>query len=63
VRQLGEEGIPALFVKKGNFDGTGFDLIERVLGHTHKHHRADLARIHRTCEHVSAHIDLDAIIG
>ena len=47
----------------GNFDGTGFDLIERVLGHTHKHHRADLARIHRTCEHVSAHIDLDAIIG
>ncbi len=44
-------------------DHTGFSLIRKVLNHTHKHHKDDVERIKRTCNHITAHIDLDAVIA
>jgi len=63
IAGLEREGIPMLYVSKKDFDGTGFALLEKVMGHTHKHHKADIDRIVRTCQHVGQHIDLDAIIA
>jgi len=63
IAGLEQEGIPMLYVSKKDFDGTGFTLLEKVMGHTHKHHKADIERIVRTCQHVGQHIDLDAIIA
>mmetsp|Transcript_17865 Transcript_17865/g.41186 ORF Transcript_17865/g.41186 Transcript_17865/m.41186 type:complete len:402 (-) Transcript_17865:23-1228(-) len=61
VDELKSSNVPALFVEKGNFDGTGFKLLEKVLGFTHKHHKQDVTRILRTCEHVEQFVDVDAI--
>jgi len=35
----------------------------QVMNHTHKHHKDDVGRIIRTCDHINAHIDLDAVIA
>ena len=63
IAVLKEEDIPCLYIKKGHFDGTGFKLLEKVLGFTHKHHKQDVTRILRTCEHVEKYVDLDKIIA
>ena len=56
-------GVPTLYVQKDDKDGRGFELIRKVMGHTHKHHRDDAVRIVRTCDHINTHIDLDAVIA
>jgi len=63
LRELDSEGLPAAFVQKTDYDGTGFSMLERVINHTHKFHRADVQRLQRACEHVARHIDIDAIVA
>lgn len=63
LKELDAEGMPAAFLQKQDYDGTGFKMLEKVISHTHKFHRADVQRLRRACEHVAAHIDLDAIVA
>jgi len=63
IAKMEAERMPCLFHHKMNYDGTGFGMLERVLDHTHKHHKEDIGRILRTCDHVLPHINLDAVIA
>lgn len=63
IAALDAAGIPTLYIEKKDQDGKGFDLIRKVMNHTHKHHKDDVGRIIRTCDHINAHIDLDAVIA